>query len=502
MRESGIAEAVETAGPGGSVNLTGFLGVVAGFAPVTGDPSLPAFLAYLDAAEEVEETLEVGTPSGADAVKLMTVHQAKGLEFDAVFVPGVAARTNEKDERVDSIFPDERTSNPMTSMGQLPHLVREDAGHLPNPWLPDGRPRKKADLLRELKERAVEDERRLFYVALTRARTRLYVTAAWWYHRQNKPRGPSVFFEEVRDDPDAEELTPDAMPEVSPLLERLSQLAVWPPDPPNRLRRDGLFPDGYPAALEGLQGASLSPEELLGRLDPAARLRAEELLAAHRGVAGALVRASEDAQPRMAAFLPTSVSATQVAGLLSGRIQPRDLTRPLPRKPSELARIGVEVHRWIEEQARGLTGLADEEAIDDPSSPLGAGRAAELRETWLAMGYGLRRLACLDSGEPMAELPFVLKVAGRLVNGRIDAVYETGDGGLEIVDFKTGGRAEVAGVDQLALYAVALSRLGVAFPGPLTLTYCYLASGTRDSRTITRSEVDAALAAMEARLAE
>jgi len=53
MRESGIVEALETAGPGASVNLTGFLGVVAGFAPVAGDPSLPAFLAYLDAAVRV-----------------------------------------------------------------------------------------------------------------------------------------------------------------------------------------------------------------------------------------------------------------------------------------------------------------------------------------------------------------------------------------------------------------------------------------------------------------
>jgi DNA helicase-2/ATP-dependent DNA helicase PcrA len=504
MRESGIAEALETAGPGASVNLTGFLGVVAGFAPVAGDPSLPAFLAYLDAAEEVEETLEVGAPSAVDSVKLMTVHQAKGLEFDVVFVPGVAARTNERNERVDSIFPDERTSNPMTSQGQLPHLVREDAAHLPNPWQPDGRPRKKPELQRELKERAVEDERRLFYVALTRARKRLYVTAAWWYHRQSKPRGPSVFFDEVRNDPASEELTPATMPQESPLLARLSELAVWPPDPPNRLRRDGLFPDGYPAALEELLAGAVAPEQHLARLDPAARLRVEELLAVHRGVAAALVRSAEDARPVVGPgpSLPRSVSATQVAGLLSERITPGELARPLPRKPSEAARIGVEVHRWIEEQARGLTGLADEEAFDVPSAPLAAGRIRELRESWLAMGYGQRRIARLDSGEPMAELPFVLKVGPRLVRGRIDAVYETDDGGLEVVDFKTGSPEDVDGVDQLDLYAVALSRLGVKFGGPLTLTHCYLARRISRSRTITRSEADAALAAVQARLAQ
>ena len=60
----------------------------------------------------------------------------------------------------------------------------------------------------------------------------------------------------------------------------------------------------------------------------------------------------------------------------------------------------------------------------------------------------------------------------------------------------------LAGVDQLALYAAALSRLGVAFRGPLTLTYCYLAEGIRDSRTITQAEADAALAAMQARMAQ
>jgi DNA helicase-2/ATP-dependent DNA helicase PcrA len=314
-----------------------------------------------------------------------------------------------------------------------------------------------------------------------------------------------VFFDEVRDDPDTEELTPAEMPQESPLLARLGELAVWPPDPPNRLRRDDAFPDGYPAALEDLLAGAVSPEEHLGRLDPAARLRAEELLAVHRGVAAALVRSGEDARAPLlgwGAALPQSVSATQVAGLLSEKIRPGDLTRPLPRRPSEAARIGVEVHRWIEEQARGLTGLADEEAFDVPSAPLAAARAVELRETWVGMGYGLRRIARLDSGEPMAELPFVLKVGDRLVRGRIDAVYETDGDGLEIVDFKTGGRVEFAGVDQLALYAAALSRLGVAFRGPLTLTYCYLADGTRDSRTITQFEADAALAAMEARLAQ
>jgi DNA helicase-2/ATP-dependent DNA helicase PcrA len=502
VRESGIAEALETMGPAALVNITGFLGVVAGFAPVSGDPSLPAFLAYLDAAEEVEETLEVGTPSALDSVKLMTVHQAKGLEFNVVFVPGVAARTNDKGDRVDSIFPDERTSNPMTSYGQLPHSVREDAEHLPSPWLPDGRPRKKVELLRELRERAVEDERRLFYVALTRARQRLYVTAAWWYQRQAKPRGPSMFFDEVASDPETEVLAPDAMPAESPLLAALNELAVWPPDPPHRLRTDAQFPEGYAVALDGLLAGTSSPEEYLGRLDPAARERAMLLLAEHRSVAAALAAgdAPGDAAKGRPAF-PHAVSATQMAGLLAGGIRPEDLQRAAPRRPSNAARVGIEVHRWIEEQARGLTGLADEEALDAPSIPLEPNRVGAMKERFAGMGFGGRRLAVLDTGEPMAELPFVLRVGSRVVRGRIDAVYETDDGGLEIVDFKTGQRVADVGVDQLAIYAAALRRLGVAGDRPLRVTYCYLADGTADTRTIQPGEVDAALAAMTGELA-
>lgn len=492
--EAGIAEAMESAGGGEAAraNLTGFLGVVADFAPVSGEPSLHAFLAYLDAAEEVDETLEMATPAQGDSVKLMTVHQAKGLEFEVVFVPGVAARENEKGERVDSIFPDERTANPMTSYGQLPYQVREDAAHLPSPWEEDGRPKRKAEFARELKARAVEDERRLFYVALTRAKQRLYVTAAWWYERQARPRGPSIFFDEVAEAPETEVLPAAEMPPESPLLALLAELAVWPPDPPHRLRPDPLFPRSYPAVLEALLAGETSPEEVLGRLDSPARARAGDLLAEHRRVIAALERAAAAAAPPLPA-LPGSLSATAAVDLAAGRRRVEDLLRPLPERPSAARRIGTEIHRWIEEKARGLTGLADEEALDHPSAPVEPGRIAGHKATFERMGYGERRLARLDTGESMAELPFVLKVGGRLVRGRIDAVYETGEGGVEVVDFKTGREVEQPEADQLAVYAAALVELGVPIRGPLVLTYCYLATGTKVSREVTAEEARRAL---------
>ncbi|MGH2813111.1 MAG: ATP-dependent helicase, partial [Actinomycetota bacterium] len=170
ISQVGIAEAIDASvredAEASRRNLTNFLGVVASFAPVTGDPSLGAFLAYLDAAEDVEETLDLSTEFVGDSVKLMTVHQAKGLEFEVVFVPAVAARNNEG-EYVESIFPDTRTTDPTRSYWQLPPRVREDRDHLPSPWETDdqGRQVARKAYKEELKDRSIEDERRLFYVA-------------------------------------------------------------------------------------------------------------------------------------------------------------------------------------------------------------------------------------------------------------------------------------------------------------------------------------------------
>ena len=49
-------------------------------------------------------------------MKLMTVHSAKGLEFECVFVPSVASAIGKSGEPVYSIFPNTRASNPLTSL--------------------------------------------------------------------------------------------------------------------------------------------------------------------------------------------------------------------------------------------------------------------------------------------------------------------------------------------------------------------------------------------------
>lgn len=131
----------------------------------TPDRSLRAFLEFLALVEQsgLEPDLhDAVTDPEAEAVALMTIHQAKGLEFDAVFAPCLVE-------------------------GRLPQPSRRERFQIP-PGLVEPAVRGREDHLAE--------ERRLLYVALTRARARLYLSWAANYEGDRSWR-PSRFLEEL-----------------------------------------------------------------------------------------------------------------------------------------------------------------------------------------------------------------------------------------------------------------------------------------------------------------
>ena len=456
-------------------NISNFLDQVAGFAPVEGEATLRSFIAYLDAAEQAEETLDATQPAEQDSVKLMTVHSAKGLEFECVFVPSVAAAEGRHGGKVWSIFPNTRASNPLTSYSELPYEVREDAAHLPS--FEGSLPKFK----HAVSERVIEDERRLFYVALTRAKQRLAVTASWWYGRDKSPKGPSEFWEdlEVLEEKGLLEIVRrDELPEENPLFDAMEDRRSWPPAPRIALD-DDLFEDGWGVAAERFVTGDMSSESLMTARSEAERAEIEQLLEAHQRDLTMIAGAAERAAPR-GPREPEIVSATSLVGLRSGRISSWDLARPLPQRPTPEKRLGTEVHRVIEERSRGLSPFPDEGELDDPAQIADQAAVQEHIERFMTSGFAERAPATLPSGEPMIELPFTLRYEGKLVRGRIDAVYELDGGGFEIVDFKTGRRDGYenlgAGVvDQLAVYAEALRAIGLADADtPIKLTYAFL----------------------------
>ncbi|MGH2701529.1 MAG: UvrD-helicase domain-containing protein [Actinomycetota bacterium] len=486
IQASGVRDTLESSpsrsAPAALQNVANFVDHVAAFAPIEGEATLRSFLSYLDAAEVAEETLESAQPAEQNSVKLMTVHSAKGLEFECVFLPSVAASKNRKGAYVYSVFPNTRSSNPLRSHDALPYEVREDHEHLPV-WKG-----KASDFESQVKERTLEDERRLFYVALTRAKQRLYVTTAWWYGRGDLPKGPSEFFDELRSMSEKQsiEVLHDAeMPPDNPVVDALEGRRAWPPAA-RAGEDDVLFAEGWGRAADRALADPTWADGLIDALADDERDEARRLIGERESELDLIARAATETKP-VRAELPDIVSATAHIALGSGRLEPWDLMRPLPDRPTSARRLGTEVHRLIEERSRGISPYPEESELDEPGEVTGPGVMTSLLDHWEGSGYAERELATLPSGEPMIELPFTLRLGdGRIVRGRIDAVYTTTDGGLEIVDFKSGKRFEPGELDQLDIYARALNANGLIPEGAhVTLTYLFLDGNEPIKRTWT-----------------
>lgn len=446
VRELGIAAEIAAspspAAPSAQRNLASFCDHVAGFRPLDGEATLATLVEWLQALDDAGEELEAAQPSEDDSVKLMTIHQAKGLEFELVFVPGLAAAGRSR------IFPDtSRQANPASSPHYLPFELRGDRDVLPkfNGTL--------APFKRDLEDRMLEEERRLFYVALTRAKERLVCSGAWWYHPSGmdeslrNPIGPSLFYGEVRAYEEVRILDEVEQPEVNPLVARRAQrAAAWPP--PARRAPDALLPDGAAAAVRAARATTPQDETLFADVASEAPGR--------RG-------------------LPVSAFATYAQC-------PKKFywtyERPLPRKPSAAARLGTLVHTWIERQGTGHQTLIEPDDYE-VRTPQEASALATKRDVFKASRYYGRIIDHI-------EQPFAVVVGSHAIQGRIDAIYRDGDT-FEIVDWKSGSAPgdSVGGEGwQLECYALAVQEMWNIPPERITATFVYLGYEKAEERSI------------------
>ncbi|PRY01996.1 ATP-dependent DNA helicase [Allonocardiopsis opalescens] len=461
------------------------------FAGSTEDPTLGAFLAYLAAAQDQEFGLEAGRVGESDSVKLMTVHAAKGLQWPLVVVPGLSSG------RRGTVFP----ARPRTSTRwndnprKLPFPLRGDAGDLPVLAGVD------ADALAEFTEacalRDQREERRLAYVAVTRASFGLLCSGYWWGDGAAR-LGPSVFLDEVRAACLAgagRVVRWEAPPGEDAENPRLAEpkRAPWPAAPGGAVHAgvvegaDLVRSAGWPLPHVGAAGGADGGEvraatagelwlDRIGRatLPPGMRRRLDgwerdvELLLAHR-------EAQRDRDGVQLVELPGHLSVSSLVTLARDPEElARQIRRPMPRPPAPYARRGTAFHRWLETrfgqqellEPDQLPGAADDGAADD-------GELAELREAF-------ERGAWASRVPIEVEVPFETMLGDRLVRGRIDAVFaETGDDGqarFDVVDWKTGpmpatGAERRAVSVQLAAYRLAwadlarvpVERVGAAF---------------------------------------
>ena len=341
------------------------------------------------------DRLAVGDEANAsidalDAVNLMTVHAAKGLEFPVVFVVNLARGTGNRRDPI-RVTADPGGEAPSVAVGDYQSVADEDDA-----------------------QREREETKRLLYVALTRARDRLYLSSALKEGRLQPGRG--------------------SLAEVLPASLQ-AQLVVggdveWRASSGqvHRLRACGDFRLTAEATPAGESGVRLQPE---------------------------------DAPTDFAPLVDTASPRRTVGDLLIG-VATNEMTANSPRASDQL--VGTLVHRLIQRvgflETPPSPALVAQLLRAEERSDGGDDVATAVVEAYQALSRHQAVRGLYGGGEVLHEVPFTMRHDGGWMRGTIDCLIRRGNT-VTVLEFKTG-RPRPEHARQVELYQRAAVRL---FPG-------------------------------------
>ncbi len=355
---------------------------LAGESESNGNEGIGSFLEYLNVLQEMQGSVGVKQSFDEDAVSILTVHSAKGLEFDHVFIPYVSA----------SRFPSIRRSDPIEIP---PELINEDLPH---------------------EDMHIQEERRLFYVACTRAKKNLYLSYSDFYEGPKKWK-PSPFLAEI-----------SVNKEI--VVEKDFTDADKPDGNTSERKHGGLKKNEASAHAEKL---NFIPPIDLNRLSYS-KIDTFETCPLKYKFRYLFEIPSPSAH---AANFGSSVHNT-VNAFYEALKEGADRNLELLKKCYEESWIGKGYDSKAHEQTRKKKGW-------------------EIMETFYAEeeknGFILPEFL---------EKSFNLKIGGLRVSGRIDRIDKLPDGTYEVIDFKTGSYKKNVNLKkdlQLSLYAMACAEV-------------------------------------------
>jgi len=449
-----------------AASISEFMALAATFTDSVGGSSLLGFLGMLHVCEQYDiNAAEVPSPVHTDAVRIMTVHKAKGLEFRNVVLPYLST----------GVFPSSQgASRWPDAPSVIPWALREDRPkELPDYPVAGESPRSVQLKEFEAASRALDarEELRLAYVAVTRAERSLTMSAHWWGPRQTKPRGPSevltkahAFVRAHNGDIPVWTSAPED-DATNPLLRGSGERLTFP-----------FTPDSDARAMRLTARDAVLSQITYPSTDGAALLTGEELVVVaewDRNLPLLLDAALAASQSSRRVRLPDSLSASDLIRLADDPDRYLlDLARPMPRPPAPAAARGTRFHAWVESRygqqplllPDDLPGAADDDIESDAD-------LQALQEAFERSDYSKRT--------PIAiEAPFALVLAGRVVSGRIDAVFEN-NGRPEVIDWKTGRRGGLHPL-QLAIYRLAWAEQHGLSVDEVDAAFLLVASGEVD----------------------
>lgn len=439
---------VRDGGSNGRRHLDRFNEEAAKFSASNG--SIIEFVRWLDATIDHERGLESGAPEvHSDVIQLLTIHMSKGAEWDHVVIPGIVEKQFPK------AYP-QSTISWLHNEAEIPFALRGDASEFPDLDLSVLRDAKSAAAeFKDFKDRCAafrrQEEWRLAYVAVTRAKKSLHCTMSYWDTRTNIDEASDVFklicdFLQVPSDLEAE-----LRPATNKLLER--EISESWPIPNARLEKLNATAAIYESAPEEISDVDVA----------------------------LLIKQIQDRRNISDIYLPPRLSVSTLIALKEDPVAlAQSIRRPMPFLQDQFARRGTEFHNWVEGYLKAET-LFDDDDLDyfDPLEE--DGKLEELKKKWLESDWSKKVPYRL-------EVPFETVLAGVLIRGRIDAVYKT-EAGFEVVDWKTGSKklSEAAAI-QLAMYRLAWAKIAGVDVSTVSAAFHYVPTGQDDRRSDLLSE--------------
>ena len=459
----------------GRRNLDRFLDEAARFEKNGG--TLLGFLQWLKIAEDTEGGLkpaEVDVRS--DAVQILTIHSAKGAEWDYVAIPGLAEKT----------FPSvgKKSDNWVKNAGSIPVSMRGDYEQLPsinfdtfstNKNLKDGLERFED----EWKVRKSLEEMRLAYVAITRAKKGLICTTSHFRNGENivnPSRLFNTFANALIKIKGGTVLTDTPIPEGRNPIKENPTTGIWP------IRSSKI--DKLREIAIGIESATpFTPSEVNKLItEAAADTQKVSLLSDMQAILSEITKRNE----KVMITLPSRLS---VSTLLYLAKDPQELAlrlrRPMPNHIDKYARRGTDFHLWLENHFKHPSLISMDDLFNQGSTMVTEEFADapldKLQKAWLASQWANKQPVGVEVG-------FETMIDNTLIRGRIDAVYQNGDQ-YEVVDWKTGkvkdGDDLATAAIQLAMYRLAYSKLKNVPIEKISAAFHYVA----DNQTVRPADI-------------
>jgi len=425
-------------------NLYAFHDAVSAFLDSDEVGTLASFLRWLARAERQDDLGPRGEAAEPGTVQLLTIHGSKGLEWDYVAIPGLTEK---------NLPAPSREVSGWLRFGELPYPCRGDRAELPELKRLGHETQMSFDIefelyKQELADRHDAEERRLIYVATTRAQQQLLLTGAFW-GGGTTVRKPSRYLLELAEAGLIAPLPEGSEHEEKPATDG-DATEVWPFDPLGTRRP-------VVEAAAALVRAHDDPETGAGTGTETPWSREVTLLLRER--------AERLAGPDTL-DVPTRIPASRFKDYVDDPAAVlAKLRRPMPERPYRATRLGTLFHSWVEQRS---TGASSGDLIDVGPGELDLDLDADADGMPLELEQLDRYKATFERSPWAALAPEEVEIEIHHVLGdqvficKLDAVYKTADG-YQVVDWKTGKAPKDAAdlelkQTQLALYRLAYAR--------------------------------------------